>query len=225
MRMTRATSGPVRCPWCARPVSDGPERPEVCPSCGVPLARPTDTLPRRSPASASASRARQAQRLRSIAAVLGLTSVILLVAAIPLAISLAHQDHADDHAKTNLVTVLRAAEKVKLDTGQFTGAVPVVLQRDVFGISVLDSDVPSTTGTQISMMIAGDGWYGAVRSTSGRCYAAATLGGDPKIVTAVLAGNCTGDAARAALAPLAVPSGASMTAGPSSPSSPAASGN
>lgn len=226
MRMTRATSGPVRCPWCARPVSEGLSRPEVCPSCGVPLARPLEGAQRPLPLATPVARARQVQRLRSVAAVLGLTSVVLFVAALPLALSLLRQDHADDRARENLVSVLRAAEQVKRDTGQFTGAVPVLLQRQVFGVSVFDSHAPSVGPTEISMVVAGDGWYGAVRSPSGRCFAAATLGGDPKMLTAVLPGNCTGDAARAALAPVAAPSQAAATMSPAQgsvpPSSPAA---
>ena len=39
MGITRATG--VRCPWCARPVAEGADRPAVCPSCGVPLAPAT----------------------------------------------------------------------------------------------------------------------------------------------------------------------------------------
>jgi hypothetical protein len=46
------------------------------------------------------------------------------------------------------------------------------------------------------------GWYGALRSKSGRCFAAAWVNGIPKELTTVLPGNCTGDAARAALMPL-----------------------
>jgi hypothetical protein len=84
----------------------------------------------------------------------------------------------------------------------------------VFAITVLDSQASSTEGSQVSMMVAGDGWYGAVHSSSGRCFAAATLSGDPHMRQAVLPGNCTGDAARAALMPDTPPSTATISAPP-----------
>jgi hypothetical protein len=198
--ITRATG--VRCPWCARPVADGPDRPELCPSCGVPLA-PADVAPSRGMARAvPAARARRSQRLRAVAALLGLASAFLAVTGVALAVTLLGSDHGDGAAQANLIKVLRAAEDVKRQTGTFAGAQPVVLAGNVFGIKVLDSFRPSTAPAEVSMTVVGDGWYGAVRSNSTRCFAAATLGGDPQMLQSVLNGNCTGDAARAALTPL-----------------------
>ena len=209
MGITRATG--VRCPWCARPVAEGPDRPAVCPSCGVPLA--PATTPQGHPVTFEfpAERVRRSQRLRATAALLALTAVILALAAVPLGVTALSSEHGDGRAQANLVQVLRAAEAVKRETGQFAGAQPVVLEARLFGIRVFDNLVPSTTSTEVSMVVAGDGWYGAVRSPSGRCFAAATLSGDPRMLQTVLPGNCTGDAARAALMPVSPDAGATIS--------------
>jgi hypothetical protein len=153
-----------------------------------------------------AARRQRSQRLRSTAAVLGLTSVILAVSAIPLGLALLHHNGGDRMATTNLVAVLRAAEEVRRETGQFTGALPVVLKGKVFGIEVVDGQTPSTNAS-VSMAVStsGDAWYGAVRSISGRCFAAASVTGNPTMLRTLLPGNCTGAAAEAALMPLGTP--------------------
>jgi hypothetical protein len=201
MGITRATG--VRCPWCARPVGDGPDRPSICPSCGVPLAPAAPAAGHPVTFEFPAARIRRTQRLRATAALLALTAVVLGLAAVPLGVAALSSDHGDGQAQTNLIAVLRAAESIKRGTSQFAGAHPDVLTAQVYGIKVLDSLVPSTGPTEVSGVVAGDGWYGAVRSRSGRCFAAATVGGNPVTLQTVLAGNCTGDASRAALTPLA----------------------
>ena len=162
---------------------------------------------------------RRSQRLRATAALLALTAVILALAAVPLGITALSTDRGDARAQANLVQVLRAAEAVKRETGQFAGAQPVVLEARVFGIQVFDNLASSTTSNEVSMVVAGDGWYGAVRSASGRCFAAATLSGDPRMLQTVLPGNCTGDAARAALMPVDPDAGTTISPAPAAAAS------
>jgi len=241
MGMTKATGGPVRCPWCARPVSDGPGSPEACPSCGVPLSPgllDTSQLATTAATRAGgAARARKSQRLRAFATMLALTAVMLLLAAIGVAAAVLRGNGSDSLAVTNLQSVLRAAEEIRLNT-TFTDATPATLMAKVPGVTVVGSTVPSADPTEISMIVAdvgsGEyGWYGAVRSKSGHCFAAASVNGDPRVLTAVLPGNCTGDAARAALMPIAPdtptmsstdPAAAAVTAGAGAGSGASASG-
>ena len=213
MGMTRATGGPVRCPWCSRPVSDGPGSPEACPSCGVPLS-PDLVRSRQAPppVTAEAARRRKSQRLRAIATVLALTAVMLVISAIGVAAAVFRASGSDSDATTNLQSVLRAAEAIRAgDTtgaqGGFGNVTPAALESRVHGVTVVASAAASTGPKQVSMDVSNGsngvfGWYGALRSKSGRCFAAATVNGIPKELEAVLPGNCTGDAARAALMPL-----------------------
>jgi hypothetical protein len=198
-------------------VPDGADRPDVCPSCGVPLARafadgttPVIVRP-------AVGRAQRAQRLRAVATILALTSGLLLITAAAVAIPAMHQDRADGRATHNLLEVLRQAEQIRLDSGQFLGAQPVALNGKVFGVEVVDSASASSGPNRVSMMVSSDAWYGAVRSTSGRCYAAASINGNPLVVRAVLPGNCTGDAARATLRPPSQPPTISADTGTASP--------
>jgi hypothetical protein len=149
----------------------------------------------------AAGRAQRAQRLRAVATILALTSALLVITAAAVAIPAMHQDRADERATGNLLGVLRAAEHIRLNTGQFLGAQPVALNGKVFGVEVVDALTPSSGPTRVSMVVSSDAWYGAVRSSSGRCYAAASINGNPLVVKAVLPGNCNGDAARATLTP------------------------
>jgi hypothetical protein len=225
MGMTRATGGPVRCPWCSRPVSDGPGSPESCPSCGVPLSatlvRSTTAAP--TPGDAVA-RSRKSQRLRALATVLALTAAMLVISAIGVAAAVVRSGGSDGEATGNLESVLRAAATIERDDsgGNFSGATPASLMAAVPGVSVVAAGIPSGSSHVISMQVFGSGgvygWYGAVRSKSGHCFAAATVDGSPRELTAVLPGNCTGDAARASLMPLTAgtPTMGSVTTGGSS---------
>ena len=220
MGMTRATGGPVRCPWCARPVSDGPGSPEACPSCGVPLSadlvrsRPAvdlESLP-------AGERSRKSQRLRAIATVLALTAVMLVISAVGVAAAVLRANGSDARSTRNLQLVLRASEEIR-KASRFADATPPTLEARVPGVHITDH-AASAGEREVSMALSadGEGWYGAVRSHSGRCFAAGTVNADPKELTAVLPGNCTGDAARAALMPLSsAPAVPTMTQTPSAP--------
>jgi len=166
-----------------------------------------------------ARRAGQSRRLRAIASVLALTSAILLVSAVAVAVSLLHQGHADERAERNLVAVLRAAEAVKRELGSFEGATATELESRVHGVRVVGASFPSEGETVISMAVGGDGWFGAVRSPSGHCFAAGTVHGDPRMLQAVLTGNCTGDAARASLVPVSNSNAPAMSSQPGEPAS------
>lgn len=227
MGMTRATGGPVRCPWCSRPVSDGPGSPEACPSCGVPLS-PGLVRSRHpaTPVTAEAARRRKSQRLRALATVLALTAVMLVISAIGVAAAVFRSSGSDSDATTTLQSALRAAEVIRAGDnsgaqGGFGNVTAAALQSRVLGVTVVAGALASTGPKQVSMEISNGGngvygWYGALRSKSGRCFAAATVNGVPKELTAILPGNCTGDAARAALMPLTTDSPSMLPANPNS---------
>ncbi|HVM65597.1 MAG TPA: hypothetical protein VMU14_12100 [Acidimicrobiales bacterium] len=227
MGMTRATGGPVRCPWCSRPVSDGPGSPEACPSCGVPLS-PAVVRSRQAaaPITPEAARHRKSQRLRALATVLALTAVMLIISAIGVAAAVFRASGSDSDATATLQSALRAAEGIRAgDTsgaqGGFANVTPATLETRLPGITLVSSLVASNGPKQVSMVVSNGGngtygWYGALRSKSGRCFAAATVNDVPKELTMILPGNCTGDAARAALMPLASDSPSMVPSNPSS---------
>lgn len=210
MGMTRATGGPVRCPWCARPVSDGPGSPESCPSCGVPLSSSlVQTRPPDARARAGRRHGRRSQRLRAVATVLALTAVMLVISAIGLAAALVRGGSADSEAQHNLEASARIAQTLQ-QTGGAAAVTVAAMSAALAGLRVDSGTVPSDSGREVSMATSLGpsgipGWYGAVRSRSGRCYGAAVIEGRPdQVVT--LPGNCTGDAAKASLIPFAVDS-------------------
>jgi len=227
MGMTRATGGPVRCPWCSRPVSDGPGSPEACPSCGVPLSPGlVGSRQGAAPVTAEAARRRKSQRLRALATVLALTAVMLIISAVGVAAAVFRSSGSDSDATTTLQSVLRAAEAIRASDnsggqGGFGNVTATAVQSRVVGVTVVNATLASTGPKQVSMEVSNAsngvyGWYGALRSKSGRCFAAATVNGIPKELTALLPGNCTGDAARAALMPLATDSPSMLPANPTS---------
>jgi hypothetical protein len=97
----------------------------------------------------------------------------------------------------------------------------------VSGVEVTGAESPSSHDDTVSMDTSDDGsgvtgWYGAVRAKSGHCYAVATINGDPREVQAILPGNCTGEAARAALMPLPLAPPTSPSMVPTTPAQGAA---
>ena len=147
---------------------------------------------------------------------------MLVISAIGVAAAVFRASGSDSEATSTLQGVLRAAEAIRAgDTtgaeGGFGNVTPAALESRAVGVTVLTSALASGGPKQVSMDVSNGGngvygWYGALRSKSGRCFAAATVNGVPKELTAVLPGNCTGDAARAALMPL-TPDAPSMVPG------------
>jgi len=171
-------------------------------------------------ASAPAARQRKSQRLRALATVLALTAVMLVISAIGVAAAVFRASGSDSDATAALQSVLRSAEAIRAGDGAsaqggFADVTPAALEARVAGVTVVAAAVPSGDPRHVSMDVSNDGngvygWYGALRSKSGRCFAAATVNGIPRELTVILPGNCTGDAARAALMPL-TPDAPSMT--------------
>jgi hypothetical protein len=153
-------------------------------------------------------RARRSQRLRALATVLALTAVVLVLSAIGIAAAVLRTDRSDVRARSNLEHVLRAAEAVRRETGTFTHATPGALRARVPKVAVVDGQLASNGDQEVSTSVspAGDGWFGAVKSRSGRCFAFGTVNTVPTELVLLLGStaNCTGEVARAALMPLPV---------------------
>jgi hypothetical protein len=151
---------------------------------------------------------------------------MLVISAIGVAAAVFRASGSDSDATTSLQSVMHAAEAIRAgdnsgSQGGFGNVTSAALQSRVPGITVLGAALASTGPKQVSMVVSNGGngvygWYGALRSKSGRCFAAALVNGIPKELTAVLPGNCTGDAARAALMPLPTDSPSMVPANPSS---------
>jgi hypothetical protein len=139
---------------------------------------------------------------------------MLVISAIGVGAALLRANGSDSTAVRNLQAMLRAAEAIRMNdaspaNGGFGSVTAPALEAKVQGVTIASARVASGDDRVVSMDISDDGdgvygWYGAVRSKSGRCFAAATINGDPQEHTAVLPGNCTGDAARATLSPVTV---------------------
>jgi hypothetical protein len=136
---------------------------------------------------------------------------MLIISAIGVAAAVLRANGSDSQARSTLQAVVGAVQTLRDNTpasdgGGFASVTGPVLERKIAGLSVVDSPAPSTGDHVVSMttyQVNGSyGWYGAVRAKSGRCYAAA-INGTPTVDAAILPGNCTGDAARASLMPLA----------------------
>jgi len=137
-----------------------------------------------------------------VSAVLGLTAAMLAVSTAVTAPFVLSQSRSDAAAAHNLRAVLTVAKDLRRQHGDFAQAVPEVLKSRVFDIAVVDAATTSSSDAVISMAVADDGWYGAVHSRTGRCLAVGNVAGAPTDQQVLLPGNCTGDAARATLAPL-----------------------
>jgi hypothetical protein len=139
---------------------------------------------------------------------------MLIISAIGVAAAVFRAPGNDSDATTTLGSVLHAVEMIRdgasgaVKQGGFALVTAAALEARVPGVTVLSSpSVQSNDPHDVSMEVSNSdngvyGWYGALRSKSGRCFAAAWVNGIPKELTAILPGNCTGDAARAALMPL-----------------------
>jgi hypothetical protein len=163
------------------------------------------TAPGRSPV--AADRTRKSQRLRALATVFALTAVMLIISAIGVAAAVLRANGSDSEARTNLQDIVGVVQSIRANTpatdgGGFGEVTQAVLQGKLPALTVVDGAVPSGGDHVVSMTVGSDGWYGAVRSKSGRCYAAAIIGA-PAVEEATLPGNCTGAAALASLMPLA----------------------
>jgi len=163
---------------------------------------------------ASSERVRRSQRLRALATVLALTAVMLVISAIGVAAAVLRGDGSDSRATHNLASVVQTVETLQRNApptdkqGGFATVTEAALTKMLPALTFAIGGVPSGDDHVISMEVAGAGgvfgWYGAVLSKGGHCFAAGADNVSPKVMTAVLPGNCTGDAARAALMPLTV---------------------
>jgi hypothetical protein len=169
--------------------------------------------PRPQPSAAAEDRVRRSQRLRAIATVLALTAVMLVISAIGVAAAVLRGGGSDSRATHNLELVVQTVQAMQRNAptgdkqGGFSGVTAASLSKMLPSITFTDRAVSSGDDQVVSMDVSSAGgtvfgWYGAVLSKSGHCFAAGADNVSPKVMTVVLPGNCTGDAARATLMPL-----------------------
>ena len=185
----------AECPACRFPLTMaaadfGSRGPDIgTTSTATPVGRQAPPLvPRANPA---AERARvhgsRGHRMRITAWLLGVTSVLLLLAGVGALFTAASPDAGSDaEAKANLVTSLQRARL------QGNGAEAA--------ISMLGADVASDAPDRVSVDQADDIWYGVARSSSGRCFVlAARLSDGQALLPGTLSKDepCTGSHVRA----------------------------
>lgn len=203
----RAQQGSVaHCPYCEAFI---PQVAAECPECRFPLTMAAADFGFRAPDStgttstatpagrpalpvmpgsrAAAERARvhgsRGHRMRITAWLLGVTSILLLLAGVGALFTAASPDAGSDaEAKANLLTSLQRAARLP-------GA-----RQDV-AITTVGADVASDAPDRISIDQAADIWFGVARSTSGRCFVlAARLSDGQPLIPGTLAKDepCTG---------------------------------
>jgi len=176
----RAQQGAVaRCPWCESSI---PQVAAECPECRFPLtmaaaeggfvseragttstATPAGWPPRpvpgfHSPSALASAHASRAHRLRLGAWLLGMLSVLLLLAGVGAAVSTSSPDaRSDREAITSLLTALHRATD---DPGH----------RQEIPITTLRGAEPSVQPSRVSTDQASSFWFGTARSTSGQCF-------------------------------------------------------
>lgn len=205
----RAQQGAVaRCPWCEASL---PHRAAECPACQLPLtmaaadggfraAEPSGTsstatspghirLPPPPSGRFDPGRARvhgsRVHRIRIVAWLLGLSSLLLLLAGIGTAVSASSPGaRSDREAMTSLATALHR------DTDE-----PGYRQETV--VTTVAGDLPSDQPARVSADQAQGFWFGAARSASGRCYLLAARASNAELLgRGTLGGNEPCSAAR-----------------------------
>lgn len=190
----RAQQGAVsRCPWCEASL---PQVAVECPECQLPLTMAaaegglrtterngtssTATPAGRAPVLAepaghfarpgSGTRGRRVHRMRIVAWLLGLSSILLLVAGMgAMASASSPGARSDREAKASLATALHR------DTDD-PGYRQDVVITDVAG------DQPSDQASRVSSDQAEGFWFGAARSASGRCFLLAGRASDATLL-------------------------------------------
>ncbi len=182
-------SAVARCPWCDASL---PQRATECPHCQFPLTMAaadgggfSPTEPSGTSSTATSVRAPSApapggrydpgrakvhggrgHRIRIVAWLLGLSSVLLLLAGIGAVVSTSSPGaRSDREAIASLATALHRATD---DPGYRQEAV----------VTVLAGDVASDQATRVSADQAQGFWFGTTRSDSGRCYLLAARASD-----------------------------------------------
>ncbi len=177
----RAPQGAVaRCPWCSASL---PQLVVECPECRFPLtmaaadgglvaehsgttstATPAGRPPGRPlsgvqpPSELARAHSSRAHRIRVGAGVLGLLSVLLLLASVSAVLSTSSPDARGDREAT--ISLHAALHRATDDPG-YLPEVPV---------TTLAGDQPSDLPSRVSTEQASGFWYATARSSSGRCH-------------------------------------------------------